>query len=70
MQSTIESTSFKNLKQNLTQPGAALNKLLGIPGGAKKTGPFTGSHGSSGGTHGGTSSGGGNRVGVPRRTNG
>jgi hypothetical protein len=65
-----ESTSFKNLKQNLSQPGAALNKLLGIPGGGKKSGPFGGGHASSGGLSGGNTGSGGNRVGVPRRTNG
>lgn len=70
-ESKVESTSFKNLKQNLAQPTAGLNKMLGFSNNPKKSGlPFGGSGpgGGKGQSSGGT--GGGNKLGVPRRTSG
>ncbi|QOV92281.1 hypothetical protein [Humisphaera borealis] len=67
----VESTSFKNLKQNLAQPTAGLNKMLGFSSNTKKGGlPFAGGGPGAKGQSSGGGAGGGNKLGVPRRTSG
>ncbi|MDB5296935.1 MAG: hypothetical protein JWO31_2918, partial [Phycisphaerales bacterium] len=64
------SASFKNLQQS-ARPGGALNKILGLPAGSagKRGGlPFGG--GGANSTRNQAGSGGGNKFGVPRRSNG
>lgn len=69
-QQKVESSSFKSLKQTLSQPGGGLNKILGAASEHKKGGlPFGGS-GPAGTKGQSASGGGGNKLGVPRRTSG
>lgn len=64
-----ESSTFQQLKQKLA-PGAGLNKLLGIPLGGKKDASAFGSSSQTGGKQAFGTGSAGDKVGVPRRSNG